>query len=476
MSFVVHGATVEVTASSLTINRSRLATSLGASAHETIPLSSIDASSVQVQEPTATAFGAVRLRHSHGSANAEPLVIRCAPHQDATRLAGAIRAALRGEAPEAQPIAGLNFTAVDVETANDNWGSVCQIGAVRFRDGEEAESRTWLCTPPPGLEHFEDVNISIHGITAEDVAGAQPFAEAAAELFDFLGEDVLVAHNAQFDSTALRTGLLRAKAPIPTVELACSLALARDASAARVITVDNHKLPTVAAYVGAERFRHHDATEDARAAGVIVCRLAQLFGHSGSIEELFRARKFTLGIMNAESIIPVLREHTAPTSAEDLGAGTDFRSKTRRAGSAAGAKNTGAGSGTGASQASNAASDGGGKQRTPAPWQSVATPDTIPDPNPDADPEGALFGQNVTLTGEFAPFDKGLLWRGIAERGGQVGKNVTKKTTILVIGEWATTTSKEKRAKQLNEKGQGIEMWPAEKLLEELQLSEEPPF
>ena len=45
-----------------------------------------------------------------------------------------------------------------------------------------------------------------------------------------------------------------------------------------------------------------------------------------------------------------------------------------------------------------------------------------------------MFGQNVTLTGDFEPFDKGLLWSKIAERGGKVGKNVTKKTTILVVG------------------------------------------
>ena len=115
-------------------------------------------------------------------------------------------------------------------------------------------------------------------------------------------------------------------------------------------------------------------------------------------------------------------------------------------------------------------------QRRRAPWESVATPDTIPDPNPDAHKDSPLYGQHVTLTGDFEPFDKGVLWNGIAHHGGQVGKNVTKKTTILVLGEWATTTSKEKRADELNEKGQGIEKWPASKLFEVLELETEPPF
>ncbi len=114
-----------------------------------------------------------------------------------------------------------------------------------------------------------------------------------------------------------------------------------------------------------------------------------------------------------------------PLPGADLGAGTDFRDQTR----AAGAKKK--------------------KPSGPAPWQAVATPDTIPEPNPDADPEGALYGQHVTLTGDFDPFDKGVLWQGIAERGGQVAKNVTKKSTLLIVGEWAKKTSKEKRAEEL---------------------------
>ena len=134
-------------------------------------------------------------------------------------------------------------------------------------------------------------------------------------------------------------------------------------------------------------------------------------------------------------------------------AGTDFRDPTRSAGT-------------------NKKPSSSGR----APWQAVATPDTIPDPNPDADPKGALYGQHVTLTGDFEPYDKGLLWQGIAKRGGQVGKNVTKKTTLLVVGEWAKKTSKEKRAEELQKKGQDITMWSGAQLFSELELDAEPPF
>ncbi|RAV33855.1 BRCT domain-containing protein [Corynebacterium heidelbergense] len=102
----------------------------------------------------------------------------------------------------------------------------------------------------------------------------------------------------------------------------------------------------------------------------------------------------------------------------------------------------------------------------PAPWDKVATPDTVPEPDPNADMANPIYGQNVTVTGDVEPYDKGEVWQMIASAGGTVAKNVTKKTTLLIIGEWATTTTKEKRARELQDKGQEIEIWSFEKFLD----------
>ena len=428
MSIQAHSATLDLSPQGLSISYTQLAKSLGCPATREIALD--DIGEITAVQPTSTAFGFVRL-------SGVEEVIYFAPNQDALSCAELIRQVKAGEVSSTSDKLGLDFTAVDVETANDNWGSICQIGAVKFRNGVETEAKTWLCTPPPGLEDFAEVNISIHGITADIVADAAPFAEVAEEFFAFAGEDVLVAHNAQFDSTALRSALLTAKAHIPTATFACSLALARHASRTGLLSVANHKLPTVAKALGCADFRHHDACEDARAAGLIIAGLAKT---GGSIEELFSDRGFTLGKLRPEHISPVLRSGTAPISGADIGAGTDFREPARR------------------------------------PWSAVATPDSVPEPAEDADPNNPLYGQHVTLTGDFEPFDKGEIWQAIAERGGRIGKNVTKKTTILVLGTWATKTSKEKRAEGLNEKGQGIEMWPSSELFKVLELEEQPPF
>lgn len=112
-----------------------------------------------------------------------------------------------------------------------------------------------------------------------------------------------------------------------------------------------------------------------------------------------------------------------------------------------------------------ASSDGGEgassdnkQRRSPAPWAKVATPDVVPEANEEADIDGPIYGQTVCVTGDVEPYDKGEVWDMIASRGGVVAKNVTKKTTMLIVGEWHSMTSKEKRARELQDKGQELQI------------------
>lgn len=116
---------------------------------------------------------------------------------------------------------------------------------------------------------------------------------------------------------------------------------------------------------------------------------------------------------------------------------------------------------------SSAESAGGGdegaspkktQKRSPAPWAKVATPDEVPETNEEADIDGPIYGHTVCVTGDVEPYDKGEVWDMIASRGGVVAKNVTKKTTMLIVGEWHSMTSKEKRARELQDKGQELQI------------------
>jgi DNA polymerase-3 subunit epsilon len=73
----------------------------------------------------------------------------------------------------------MEFVALDVETANADSSSICQIGIARFEDGCLAEEWSTLVNPE---DEFDSFNVSIHGITEDMVKGAPVFPELIAEI------------------------------------------------------------------------------------------------------------------------------------------------------------------------------------------------------------------------------------------------------------------------------------------------------
>ena len=67
-------------------------------------------------------------------------------------------------------MAGLNFCAIDFETANANRGSACAVGLARVVDGEIVATTHFLMRPPEEVDWFDGFNVELHGITAEMVA------------------------------------------------------------------------------------------------------------------------------------------------------------------------------------------------------------------------------------------------------------------------------------------------------------------
>jgi DNA polymerase-3 subunit epsilon len=68
----------------------------------------------------------------------------------------------------------------------------------------------------------------IHGFTRADLAGKPRFAEIARELLEFLGDGMLIAHNAPFDFGFLNAELARLELPpLESARMIDSLALAR---------------------------------------------------------------------------------------------------------------------------------------------------------------------------------------------------------------------------------------------------------
>ncbi|AFR10933.1 exonuclease domain-containing protein [Nocardiopsis alba] len=314
------------------------------------------------------------------------------------------------------------WTAIDFETANQDRGSVCAVGLVRVSDGRVVDRFGTLIRPPGPAAFFSRHNTAVHGLTADDVREAPTWEPVLERILDFSGGGPLVAHNAAFDMGALRQASAHIGHDLPALEYACTLAMSR-----RTWGLPDHRLPTVCAHIGHDIAHHHRAEDDAEAAARIMIAAMERYGTTSLPEALraaglpgHRTEPFLAG---SAATVPV-----PPTST--AGEGRFER------------------------------------------WQRAAqTP--LPEPSPDADPNGPLFGRTVCVSGDVAGMDKTEVWKRVAEAGGRPAKNVTKKTDVLVVGssDHGGKTSKHRQAETYIAKGQRIDIIDGRELLTRLGLT-----
>lgn len=165
----------------------------------------------------------------------------------------------------------LDYTAIDFETANSYRGSPCAVGLVRVRDGLAVAERTWLMRPPEAVDDFNPFNTSIHGITAEMVAGEPRWCDLLPLIMDFIGDDVVIAHNAGFDIGVIRYACAADNIVWPEMRFLCTMVMCR-----RHLQLASYRLPFVHEALGFQLVDHHDPLADARAVVDIVAGLSKL--------------------------------------------------------------------------------------------------------------------------------------------------------------------------------------------------------
>ena len=165
----------------------------------------------------------------------------------------------------------MNFVAIDVETANADRGSICQVGIATYADGALVDEWVTLVDPEA---YFHPGNMAVHGITPRMVAGAPTFAEVAAAIHARLAGQVTVSHSS-FDRLAITTAFERCGLIPPEATWLDSVRVARRAWVDS--TTGGYGLKNLCQMLG-YRFGHHDALEDAKAAGHIMLAAAERTG------------------------------------------------------------------------------------------------------------------------------------------------------------------------------------------------------
>lgn len=296
----------------------------------------------------------------------------------------------------------LDFTAIDFETANSYRGSPCSVGLVKVRSGAIVDERHWLIRPPEQVDRFDAFNISIHGITPEMVADAPRWNVVLPQIIDFIGGDVVVAHNAAFDTGVIRYACAVDGIEWPALTFLCTLVIAR-----RAFALPSYRLPFVTEACGVTLQGHHDALADARAVVDIVRGMAT----SGGVADL-----------------------------HGLAALHGVRVGEMASGVYSGSISTSPGGSGSALVAAHA--------------------------NPEADPDGYLYGRVVVFTGALMSMTRQTAWDEVVRAGGQPEENTTKRTNVLVLGSFspanlrpgADYSGKARKAFDLQGKGQAIEL------------------
>ena len=190
------------------------------------------------------------------------------------------------EAAITHALAGLDFTAIDFETANERRSSACAVGVVRVRGGLIVETYQTLLKPRELRVDWR--NQQVHGIAESELRNAPTMADVWPELFPYLHRQPVVAHNSAFDVSVLEHTLRDFDLPIPAFHALCSVKMSKVCWP----HLERHKLDHVAGYFGIP-LNHHDALSDARACAEITVRALR----SGTPLPLcFKQRELTAGL------------------------------------------------------------------------------------------------------------------------------------------------------------------------------------
>ena len=166
------------------------------------------------------------------------------------------------------------FIAFDVETANRNAHSICQVGLACVDDWGKIDTFSLLVDPD---EAFSGFNTELHGIDADAVRGHPKFPAVFAAIAPLMAQQPIVQHSS-FDQRAVAAACGWHGLDVPPLHWVDSVTIARRAWP-EFKGNGGHGLGHLKRALCLQ-FQHHDAGEDARAAAQVVLCAEEKTGRS----------------------------------------------------------------------------------------------------------------------------------------------------------------------------------------------------
>ncbi|WP_175989050.1 PolC-type DNA polymerase III [Bacillus sp. Marseille-Q1617] len=167
-----------------------------------------------------------------------------------------------------RPLEDAVYVVFDVETTGLSavYDTIIELAAVKIKDGEVIDKFESFANPHHPLSA---TTIDLTGITDEMVQNAPEINDVLLDYHKWVGDDVLVAHNASFDMGFLNAGYQKAGLPKAANPVIDTLELAR----LLYPQFKNHRLNTLAKKFDVELTQHHRAIYDAEATGYLLLKM-----------------------------------------------------------------------------------------------------------------------------------------------------------------------------------------------------------
>lgn len=296
----------------------------------------------------------------------------------------------------------MDFVTLDFETATSKRASACELGITIVKNGLIKETHSWYIKPP-SYPFFENMNVSIHGITPDAVKDADDFARLWGKVLPILEGQLIIAHNSSFDMSVLKNSLDHYSIEYPNVQILCSHVFSKKVwpNSAR------YDLFTLCRENGIS-FRHHRAGSDARATAELALKAFEVMGIS-SLHEIEEKLQTTIGHLKKGEYKRCETKRVYDPNRKDL---SGF----------------------------------------------------VGDPSLH-NPENIFFGKSVMFTGKLNSMQKSEAHQKVVDLGGRLSKTVSRDTHYLVVGQQELKvvgpdglSSKQRKAIELAANGHPIEI------------------
>jgi DNA polymerase III epsilon subunit family exonuclease len=213
---------------------------------------------------------------------------------------------LQSDCYDSRPLAELDFVVVDVEAtgAKTPPNRIIELGAYRISAGKIVDQFLTLVNPEIPIPRFV---VSLTGIANAMVKDAPLFAEVAPRWLDWVGDAVLVAHNALFDTALVNHEISRVYPGHRMINPhLCTLKLCRRA----VPGLANYRLDSIADHFSIPIVERHRAGSDALATARIFLHLLSRLDASG-VKDLaaasdFQATELKNPVIEREALLPLV--------------------------------------------------------------------------------------------------------------------------------------------------------------------------